>query len=114
MRDISRLTELIFSLINPTFCAVVKTDFFQLTSCVNFGCSCREEIEQLKSEILPIRIFFKEEIENLNVVFSSLKREASNSTKPINDRLVQHLFYKWKRNSKYRLLFTTTSKQYYS
>ena len=45
----------------------------------------------MKSETLSIKVFFKEEIENLKIVFSSSKGEESNSIKSVNDSLVQHL-----------------------
>ena len=54
-------------------------------------CSCHKEIEQLKSEIFSVKTFFKKELENFKVVFSSSNDEESNSIKSVNDRLVQHL-----------------------
>ena len=54
-------------------------------------CSCHKEIEQLKSEILPIKTLFKKELEDLKAVFSSSNDEESNSIKSVNDRLVQHI-----------------------
>ena len=41
--------------------------------------------QQLKSEILSIKTFFKKEIEDLNAVFSSSHDEESNSIKSVND-----------------------------
>ena len=61
---------------------------FSSDKCV---CSCHKEIEHLKSEIFSIKTFFKKEIENLKVVFSSSNNEESSSIKFVNDRLVQHL-----------------------
>ena len=60
-------------------------------SSVKCVCSCHKEIEQLKSEILSVKTFFKKEIEDLKAVFSSSNDEESNSIKSVNDRLVQHL-----------------------
>ena len=60
-------------------------------SSVQCVCSCHKEIEQLKSEILSVKKFFKKEIEDVKAVFSSSNDEKSNSIKSVNDRLVQHL-----------------------
>ena len=60
-------------------------------SSVKCVCSCDKKIDQLKSEILSVKTFFKKEIEDLKAVFSSSNDEVSNSIMSVNDRLVQHL-----------------------
>ena len=60
-------------------------------SSVKCVCSCDKEIDQLKSEILSVKTFFKKVIEDFKAVFSSSNDEESNSIKSVNNRLVQHL-----------------------
>ena len=48
-------------------------------SSVKCVCSCHKEIEQLKSEILSVKTFFKKEIEDLKAVHQMMRNQTVSS-----------------------------------